>query len=471
MAEIAAAAYEAASTVAQGAIAAAKGLSMPTTPLRATFRPLRGPPHLPRSSHTLTVVRNRAYIFGGEIKPREPVDNAVHVITLPSAELQEADYVSVPARPATADGAVPEPRVGHAAAAVGQHIYVSGGRGGSSMQAFEEKGRVWVFDTTLQNWSYLDPNDHSPHPPARSYHAMTSSEHPLPPSKPTIDTLDPSDPSPDPDTAHNLTDAQKAIPEPAVPHSHGTLFVHAGCLADGSRTSDLWAFDISSRSWSEMPSAPGPSRGGTALRLVKDRLYRYGGFNGETELGGAIDHLDLVSSTFDDKAGKGEMPLHPNKHGWQSTSFAASADHNMSDRSVAGMAPMSTGQGRHYLLILGGERDPSTAGHAGAGKFLDDVWSFQLKPEGGTAAAVKDATRQFIMKKDTGEAEVHEVRYYDAEGTMIQEGQRRSWGPRGWFACDVAQDVGGEAGGTIILWGGVNESNERLGDGWILQID
>lgn len=456
------AAYQTASSLAQGAIATAKGLTTPTTPVNATYRRIRGAPPLPRSSHTLTCIGHRAYLFGGEIAPRNPVDNAVHVIALPSASLQDADYLAIDAKPETDGDNVPVPRVGHAAVAIGQCIYVFGGRGGVDMSALDEGGRVWVFDTMTSKWSYLDPFPSNTYPPARSYHAMTASGHPLPPKNPNLhDVLE-----------QKTLDAPKQdIPGPLGKHTHGTLFVHAGCLSDGNRTADLWAFDISSRAWSQMPSAPGPRRGGTSIALVKDRLYRFGGFDGKHEIGGAVDWLDLVSSTYDDKAGRGEMPLHPSQRGWQSDAFPVGSDNRGGprDRSVAGMIPVSTGQGRNYLMIFGGETTPSGEGHAGAGKFLDDCWTFQLKPEGGTAAAVKDAARGVVMGKNTGEAEVQEVRYYNEERVMTQEGQHKPMVGRGWFAAGAAGDVG--ASNTVVLWGGVNEENERLGDGWIIEVE
>ena len=448
-------------SIISGAVAAAKGIAGPATPINATFRPLRGAPSLPRSSHSLTCVGNRAYIFGGEVEPRKPVDNAIHVLALPSAELQDTDYVEVPAKPEVEGGDVPAPRVGHAAAAVGSCIYIFGGRGGTDMQALEEHGRVWVFDTKTTRWSHLDPIEHTSHPEARSYHTMTSSDHPLPPNKPNVANVIMNEPPDGPG---------KNIPEPLPKNSMGTLFVHAGCLSSGGRAGDLWAFDIASHSWSKMLDAPGPARGGTSLSLVKNRLYRFGGFDGEKELGGAVDWLDLVSSTYDDESGRGEMPLHPSNDGWHSDNFSVGSENKggPTNRSVAGMVPVSTGQGRNYLLIFGGETTPSNQGHAGAGKFLNDAWAFQLKPEGGTAAAIKDATRGVLMGKTTGEAEISEVRYVDADGKTVQDNQLKPMSARGWFAADAAGDIGG--GNTIVVWGGVNEQNERLGNGWTITV-
>lgn len=100
-----------AETAVEGAAVIAKGLSLSTGPLSATFTKLKAP-SIPRSSHTVTVVKNKAYIFGGEISPRQPVDNAMHVITLPSTSLTDADYVSIPPRPARSGDEVPIARVG-----------------------------------------------------------------------------------------------------------------------------------------------------------------------------------------------------------------------------------------------------------------------------------------------------------------------------------------------------------------------
>jgi len=64
-----------------------EGLNLiyPDAAVKATFRRLDAPP-IPRSSHTLNVVQNRAFIFGGEISPRQPVNASMNVITLPNGD-------------------------------------------------------------------------------------------------------------------------------------------------------------------------------------------------------------------------------------------------------------------------------------------------------------------------------------------------------------------------------------------------
>lgn len=435
---IVAAAY-AVETAVEGAIAAAIGIAKPTTPLKATFHRIKTDKPLPRSSHSLSIIKGRAYIFGGEIQPREPVDNVMHIYTIPSLDSAEADYQDIPAQ-ASDGGDVPAPRVGHTAAVVEGRIYVFGGRGGKEMTALEEKGRVWVFDTKTKRWSHIDPLEGSPYPEARSYHASVGNEHPLP-SK-TDYTENPVG-SPDED-------------------AHGTIFIHAGCLASG-RASDVWAFDVASRMWSPYPDAPGPARGGTCLTFTQNRLYRYGGFDGKSELGGQIDYLNLLVATFDDQSGKGELALSVGKGKWETVMIRAESS-APANRSVAGLHPINTGQGRMFLLLFLGERDPSTSGHEAAGRIWDDVWSYQLHPEGMTAASFKDATREAIGTR-TGEGAWAQVQILEAKRSGDVQAHP---GPRGWFASGSDRDIDA---GSVVLWGGIGENNQRLGDGWILTVE
>lgn len=45
---------------------------------------------LRRSSQVVSVVGDKVYIFGGELRPREPRDNDVHVVSLDSSKLLES---------------------------------------------------------------------------------------------------------------------------------------------------------------------------------------------------------------------------------------------------------------------------------------------------------------------------------------------------------------------------------------------
>ncbi|UPL00651.1 hypothetical protein LCI18_011585 [Fusarium solani-melongenae] len=554
--------------------------------IKGTWERIEVPP-VPRSSHSLDIIQGSAYIFGGEIEAREPVDNCMHVINLPWSGAG-ADYYKIkpvpakpddrpqqpePEAPATTEapapapaqppaeakkpeketkesdddsdddseedseedseddseddsdddsteagaekplddvplaspglpaeskakgkqpagpeplelGDVPAPRVGHATAVIGSRIFLFGGRGGPDMTPLDEAGRVWVFDTRSNNWSYLDPapvvkgGSIIPHPAPRSYHTAAAIDRPR-------DFASPRPKQPETWSEWALGDTSKTgipqdpivgnVAEDAVDeesNGYGTFFVHAGCLANGERANDIWAFNVHDRTWSEFPAAPGPARGGTAICISKSRLFRFGGFDGETELGGQLDFLHLEVETFDDKGSKGEVSVRA-RGGWQTilqsdpnsetTEIHAEPSQVWPEpRSVASFEAITVGGGREYLVLAMGEREPSSEGHAGAGKFLDDVWMFQVPPLGMTAASVTAAMWQAVGRK-TGEGKWSPVDlepYDDDNSDELPES-------RGWIASAPMGDL--EENG-ILIWGGVGEDGQRLGDGWILRV-
>lgn len=432
---------------------AVRGLFQKPHPLKAKWDRIDAPP-LPRSSHSLSVIAGRAYIFGGEITPREPVDNDMHIITLPSGTVTSADYRAVPAK----GEEIPEKRVGHTAAVIAERIFVFGGRGGKEMKPLEEHGRVWVYDTRTDTWSFLDPMPGTPYPAARSYHSSVAVEKPEPLNMKSVKI----------DNALEMP-APGSIAEGAQTDEkmggHGTFFMHAGCPVSG-RTNDLWGFDVRSRTWKEYPTAPGRPRGGTAISVSKQRIYRYGGFNGEGEEGGQLDVLELGLETFNDASGKGDASVMA-KGKWETLDFKEEDMKFPGNRSVAGLQSITTGMGREYLVLMLGERDPSSQGHEGAGKFWGDVWAFQCPPQGMTAASFKDATWQ-ALGRETGEGLWSEMNVADAEGVEGEDVRNLVPSERGWFASSTLGDVDSTG---IILWGGLNGKNERENNGWILRID
>ncbi|ORY27072.1 hypothetical protein BCR39DRAFT_539103 [Naematelia encephala] len=327
-----------------------------------------------RSSHSFCVIGNKGYIFGGEIKPRQPVDNALHVIDLSTGVYNKVQGA----------GDVPDSRVGHTGVVLGEEIYVFGGRGGPDMTPLIENGAIHRYTPSTNLWTRLRPDTSSPYPLARSYHASAASP---------------------------LTNQ---------------ILIHAGCGdASTGRVNDLWAFDISSNVWSELPDAPGEKgRGGTALTVLNDTVWRFGGFDGKTEIGGAIDSLSLnlslqggswESINYDSKSGPTELEKMGNGPG---------------ARSVAGLLVLD----KDKLVTLFGEGKPSpTGGHDSAGNFWGDVWTFDIQ------------------------------RNKWEELSVEVEGQGDGPGERGWFDSDVIQ------GGGVVVWGGIDSRNERMGDGWILK--
>ncbi|KAK8906677.1 hypothetical protein QC760_005255 [Botrytis cinerea] len=433
------------------------GLFQNTHPLKAKWNRINGV-QLPRSSHSVSVVAGRAYIFGGEIDPREPVDNDMHVVILPSGTVASADYRTIAAKPTHTGGEVPEKRVGHTAGVIGERIFIFGGRGGPEMKPLEENGRVWVYDTRTDRWSFLDPAPGTPFPAARSYHSSVAIEKPEPSNMKSVDF----DQAIDETKIGTIAEGAQTDDEQG---GHGTFFIHAGCPVSG-RTNDFWAFDVRSRTWKEFPSAPGKPRGGTSLAVSKQRIYRYGGFNGEGEEGGYLDILELALQTFSDKSGSGELGITP-KGDWETLNFEEESMKHPGHRSVAGMHTINTGMGREYLILLLGEKDPSSQGHAGAGKFWSDVWAFQCPPQGMTAASFKDATWQ-ALGRQTGEGLWSQIVVSDSEGVEGDDVRKLVPGERGWFASSSMSDVDFRG---ILLWGGLNGKNEREDNGWILTIE
>ncbi|OAR01531.1 hypothetical protein LLEC1_01508 [Akanthomyces lecanii] len=259
-----------------------------------------------RSSQTVTVVGQQAYIFGGELVPRQPTDNKLDVI-----EISKEPASSQTIAPTEA----PTARVGSASTALQHKIWMFSGRGGLDMAPLEEHGSFWCYDPKLSNWTLVKPAGVQ-YPAGRSYHCLAS------------------------DGAN-------------------TIFMHAGCPEAG-RLSDFWSFDVQAKSWLELPSAPGPARGGASIAYTQGKVYRMNGFDGKMELGGVIDVFDTASQS------------------WGTITYTADGVHGPDARSVATLQPLTV-RGKVYLITMFGERDPSVLGHAGAGKMLSDAWAWDVE--------------------------------------------------------------------------------------------
>ena len=218
-----------------------------------------------------------------------------------------------------------------------------------------------------------------------------------------------------------------------------------------------------SRTWKSFPDAPGSPRGGTSLAVSKQRIFRYGGFNGESEEGGELDFLELTLDQFSSTKGSEETGISP-KGQWTTLNFKEESMQCPGNRSVAGLQSITTGMGREYLILFMGEKDPSSDGHNAAGNFWSDIWCFQCPPQGMTAASFKDATWQ-ALGRETGEGKWSQVMASDAEGVEGEDVHNLVPGERGWFSSSIMNDIDQSA---IMLWGGLNGKNEREDNGWIL---
>lgn len=283
------------------------------------------------------------YTFGGEFTPRVPVDNNVHVFNLETLTWSVADVT----------GDVPPPRVGVTMNAVGETIYVFGGRDSTH----QELNELYSFDTCTNKWTLLSSGDVGPlH---RSYHSMTA------------------------DDRH--------------------VYVFGGCGVSG-RLNDLWAFDVVDQKWIQYPTAGDNcrGRGGPGLLVVQGKIWVVYGFAGEET--DDVHYFDLTQNKWAQVQTGGEKPT---------------------KRSV--FSSVAIGK---YIIVCGGEIDPSDLGHLGAGQFSSEVY-------------VLDTETLAWARCDDGLGSDHHP------------------GPRGWcaFAGGVREGKKG-----LLVYGGNSPSNDRLDD-------
>lgn len=455
-----------------GAMSFAKRILPVNHPLHATFTHVSSP-SLYRSSHSVSVVKGRAYLFGGTDQSGALADNQTHIVILPSSGVGQSDYLSVAARPVDGNelAGVPNSRKNHAAAVIGDSVFVFGGEDEKGHSVETNDGTVWVFDTQSKTWLALEPAPGSAVPPARIAHCVAASEYPGPRNGPVRTERLPQQP---------MDPATGPLPEPAEKDSWGTLFVSGGKAlgADGKLLDDAWAFDVKSRTWSQIASPPGPARIGASLAVAGDRLFRFGGFDERAYLGGGIDWLSLAFISpqrperhhHDSKNKQREEASSLATSQWQTLAY--DNGHGPRDRSFAGLVPVSTGQGRHYLLLVGGE---VSIGDRLA--YFDDVWAFQLPSDRSSAANTKDNVRK-LLNQDTLESAWAEVQYQylNANGDVrkasnssaVESENKKGMGTRGRFAVGKGTEV---EGASAVVWGGVDDAGQVVGDGWMITVD
>jgi hypothetical protein len=461
------AAFEVVETAAQGAAVGAVAVSQPTVPIVVRFHKLTSPsPSLGLSSHSLTYVKGRAYIFGGDGVGDS--DNSMQILTLPSdLSIGEVDYQQVkavgkPSRPLaaysdqdaqtqTAESLRPTPiaRSAHGATAIESNIFIFGGRApskpGSEKEAalIDEQGSVHVYSTLTNDWTLLIPRRSSTStafPEPRVHASMTSTVHPAP---------------------------QEALQ--ASTEAHGTLILHGGYTREGTRLRDTWTFDVSSRMWAKWPDLPHAAGDGVAssgqIYCTESRLWHVGSSPG------TVAYLDISRDVADDFSGKTELGIAPKTGQWEVLSFANTINNSTEKRpgsttqagnlpmprEGAGFLPVTSGAGRKYLLYFMGE-DPSASAEP-------NLWTFQIAAEKFSPAVVKDKIRA-TFGANTGE---HAWARCDVVQASKQEGEiERPSGGLARFAADAWTDWGG---GAVVIWGGKLEGGINQNEGWVLTVD
>ncbi|KAL4430939.1 hypothetical protein ABPG75_006195 [Micractinium tetrahymenae] len=326
-----------------------------------------------RSSHSITAVGDVLYLWGGEHAPRVPIGTDVHAYDLKERAWRKLKTTGTP----------PSLRIAHAAAALGQHIYIFGGRSGIDIGE-GSLSDLHRFDTAASAWSEVALAPGSPAPPARSYHAMAA--------------------------------------------AGGKLYLFGGCGAGSAgRLNDLWEFDPASLAWRQLPSSDAiKGRGGPGFAATPGALFVVAGFTGQEA--NDVHRFDLATESWDCPRCCGG----PAQHG----SAAAGCSHaeapvQLPARSVCAVAAHACGACAHanHVVCFGGEVDPSTQGHAGAGGYSNELFCL-----------------------DTSCQHWHRCTPAGAPPA-----------PRGWMAATAC------AAG-VVVHGGNDVNNQRLADMWLLEM-
>ncbi|GAA5893745.1 uncharacterized protein JCM6883_003624 [Sporobolomyces salmoneus] len=329
--------------------------------LKALWKPVAlqaGKEQLARSSHGLVSIGSQeVLVFGGELKPRTPVDGDLLQIGSVDSSSPSLSTLS-----SSSDSSQPWPssRVGASLVSDSQtgKVYLWGGRGGKEMGTFTSETGIW---------------------------------------------------------------------ESELPFAQNNLYLHAGCPASG-RLGQLHSLDLSTLTWTQLPDAPGPGRGGTVLtplpRICGSLLARFGGFAGYE-----LDGLDVYDIE---------------KRGWRTVETEGEAKPDKRSVHVfVGLDGELKWEGKNVVGVLAlGEREaaPAELGHNGSGYFHNDAWGLlATKEEGGDVRL--SWTKLASSTKSEGIPEA-----------------------RGWLPAAHL------SGSKIVFQGGLNEQNERLADAWTLEV-
>ncbi|KAJ8060811.1 hypothetical protein OCU04_009895 [Sclerotinia nivalis] len=344
-------------TAIEGGIAAYY-LSKPTIPLKGHLQHVTTTDALPRCGHTMSVISDRAYIFGGsEDLETVEISNDMHELHISTDENTTAVLRSIPV---VGDGElnkapVPSARIFHSATVARNRIFIFGGNGYSpdkrNFTPLEENGRLWIFDPLSSKWSFLDPPPHTTFPLPRSDHISTTS----------------------PDGS--------------------AIFIHGGKSSDDVLSNDVWVFYLDEGKWTRLPDAPGLPRSGINLTCGQGKLWRFCGSKEVSEhpnLQGTIDFLEYpTGGTVDDVSkdlAHGSLSSSKINCQWEKLDTGSSKSLEAPfPRDYAVLHFITTGNGRDYLLLALGSDDR---------EYSSDIWVYQLPSSQYSGAKMKDVVRE-----------------------------------------------------------------------------
>lgn len=254
-----------------------------------------------RSSHGVSCVDDgkKLVLWGGEHAPRVPVPTDTYIYSI-----ETGHWSSLAASEA------PPPRVAHAQAAIGNTVFVHGGR--REVAEDSALGDLHAFDVMTGRWSELSATGTTPC--ARNYHAACS--------------------------------------------GGNALYVFGGCGSAG-RLADLWRYDCSSGKWEELPSSDAiKGRGGAGFVAGQSNLWVIGGFTGKES--SDIHRFDLIAGAWHQVEASSS-----NEREFTARSVFGRGFHSCT-ASGCGFS--------ESIFVFGGEIDPSDLGHAGAGQFCNETF-------------------------------------------------------------------------------------------------
>jgi len=204
--------------------------------------PIHGTP-CSRSSHGVSIVTDgtRLVLYGGEHTARMPLETE-QTLWIACQNGGEWEWKCV-----LSDlEQQPPARIGHAQAAVGNDVFIFGGRAGITMKEMAMND-LWKFDTNTFKWAEVKTNGSPPAP--RSFHRM-------------------------------------------IYVNDRFLYVFGGCGEDG-RLADLYKFDLETSTWHTLEPSPLRGRGGAnILQLKHNKLAIVAGYAGEETNDGHTFLLD-----------------------------------------------------------------------------------------------------------------------------------------------------------------------------------
>lgn len=302
-----------------------------------------------RSGHSMVVINDKVYLYGGETVSENSSDTVVReglCLDLYRFMEESDEWIQI-----TPNNSPPKARKNHGAAAYGEKMFIFFGVGDQGYPL----GDIWAYDVVKNQWEEV------------------------------------------------ITQGTKQ-PTPtgglSVVAANGRFYPFGGKDRYGNVYSDLWSLDLRSNTWNQEPSHTLPSQGHTAV-ANDATMYVYGGDNGQ------LVHNHLLSYDFATKVWKtvstgGDVPAGRTTHiatldankirisggrgqteelgdTWEydivSNQWVRKADGPVQSRSAAVVLPTSSSsamsraasQEVNHILMFGGERN---------GLFLDEMWEY-----------------------------------------------------------------------------------------------